>query len=324
MRRAGIVGLGMYVPPKVLTNRDLERMVDTSDEWIRQRTGIEERHIADPGVGSSDLGVQAARAALADAGCGPEDLDLILVATTTPDQPFPTTAVMVQKGLEAWQAGAVDVGATCSGFIYGLSLATSMVESGRMNKVLVIGAETLSRITNWKDRATCVLFGDGAGAAVVGEVSQGGIQAFELGADARGTEFLNVWVGGFKKPVTAELLESSDRYINMTGREVFKFAVRTMEESVRRVADRAWGGLEVDLLVPHQANARIIEAVGQRLGLADKAWINIQHYGNTSAASIPMALTEARDAGRLSPGTRVAITAFGGGFTYASAALEWV
>ncbi|MDI3256732.1 MAG: beta-ketoacyl-ACP synthase III [Kyrpidia sp.] len=324
MRHAGIVGVGMYVPPGTLTNRDLERMVDTSDEWIRQRTGIEERHIADPEVGSSDLAVQAAKAALADAGCGTEDLDLILVATTTPDQPFPTTAVMVQKGLEAWRAGAVDVGATCSGFIYGLSLAGALIEAGRMERVLVIGAETLSRLTNWEDRSTCVLFGDGAGAVVVQAVSEGGLRAFELGADGRGTEFLNAWVGGFKRPVTADLLDSPNRFINMTGREVFKFAVRTMEESVRRVADRAWGSLEMDLLVPHQANARIIEAVGQRLGVADKALINIQRYGNTSAASIPIALTEAKASGRLRPGMRVVLTGFGGGFTYAGAALEWV
>ncbi|MBX6395302.1 MAG: beta-ketoacyl-ACP synthase 3, partial [Alicyclobacillaceae bacterium] len=219
MRRAGIVGIGMYVPPKVLTNQDLERMVDTSDEWIRQRTGIEERHVADPGVGSSDLGAEAAKAALADAGCRPEDLDLILVATTTPDQPFPSTAVMVQHHLEAWQAGAFDVGATCSGFVYGLALACSMVEAGRAERVLVVGAETLSRLTNWKDRSTCVLFGDGAGAAVVQAVPEGGMRAFELGADARGSIHLNTWVGGFKKPITADLLESPDRYINMNGRE---------------------------------------------------------------------------------------------------------
>jgi 3-oxoacyl-[acyl-carrier-protein] synthase-3 len=314
----------MYVPPKLLTNQDLERMVDTSDEWIRQRTGIEERHIADPGVGSSDLGAEAAKAALADAGCRPEDLDLILVATTTPDQPFPSTAVMIQNHLEAWQAGAFDVGATCSGFIYGLALASSMVEAGRVERVLVVGAETLSRLTNWKDRSTCVLFGDGAGAAVVQAVPEGGMRTFELGADARGSTHLNTWVGGFKKPITADLLESPDRYIRMNGREVFKFAVRTMEESVRRVADEAWGGLDIDLLVPHQANARIIEAVGERLGLRDKAWINIQRYGNTSAASIPIALFEAKQAGRLKAGMRVVLTAFGGGFTYASAALEWV
>lgn len=314
----------MYVPPKVLTNADLEKMVDTSDEWIRQRTGIEERHIADPGVGSSDLGAEAARRALADAGCTAADLDMILVATTTPDQPFPTTAVVVQERLEAWGAGAMDLAATCSGFIYGLSVAASLVEAGRADRVLVVGAETLSRIVNWKDRSTCVLFGDGAGAVVVEAVDQRGLRAFELGADGRGAPHLNVWVGGCKQPVTADLVESPARYITMNGREVFKFAVRTMEESVRRVSDRAWGGTDFDLLVPHQANARIIEAVGQRLGLdADRTWINIQRYGNTSAASIPIALYEARAAGRLRPGMRVVLTAFGGGFTYASAALEW-
>ncbi|MFZ5898849.1 MAG: beta-ketoacyl-ACP synthase III [Bacillota bacterium] len=325
LRRAGIIGLGTYVPERVLTNQDLERLVDTSDEWIRERTGIRERHIAAPHEATSDLGVVASARALADAGVDAADLDLIIVATATPDTVFPATACLIQDRLGAARAGAFDLAAGCSGFIYALSVASQFVSTGVYNCVLVVGAETLSRIVNWKDRTTCVLFGDGAGAAVVGPVEKGGILATRLGAHGSGGALLDLKAGGSRTPASAETVAQGLHYLQMNGREVFKFAVRVIPEVTSEVL--ALAGLkeeDIDLMIPHQANVRIIDAAAKRLQLSpDKILVNVDRYGNTSAASIPLALEEAVLTGRVKEGDHVVLVAFGAGLTWAAAVLEW-
>ncbi|WP_144484438.1 beta-ketoacyl-ACP synthase III [Bacillus pumilus] len=308
---AGIIGLGRYIPEKVLTNLDLEKMVETSDEWIRTRTGIEERRIASDDVNTSHMALAAAKKALADADVAAEDLDMILVATVTPDQAFPTVACMIQEQLGAHKACAMDISAACAGFMYGLVTGKQFIESGTFKHVLVVGVEKLSRITDWDDRNTAVLFGDGAGAAVLGEVSEGkGILSFELGADGRGGKHL--------------YLDEKDHTI-MNGREVFKFAVRQMGESSVNVIEKAGLSKEdVDFLIPHQANIRIMEAARERLELpVEKMSKTVHKYGNTSAASIPISLCEEIEAGKIHDGDVIVMVGFGGGLTWGAIAMRW-
>ncbi|NWQ41248.1 ketoacyl-ACP synthase III [Bacillus sp. EB106-08-02-XG196] len=306
---AGIVGIGRYLPEKIVTNTDLEKIMDTSDEWIRSRTGIEERRIADDNTNTSDMGFAAAQKAIKDAGITPEDIDLILVATVTPDQPFPSVACMLQERLGAKKAAAMDVSAACAGFMYGIITGKQFVESGAYKYVLVVGVEKLSKITDWNDRNTAVLFGDGAGAVIVGEVSENrGILSFELGADGTGAKHLY-----------------QDEYIIMNGREVFKFAVRQMGESCVHVLEKA--GLtkdDVDFLIPHQANIRIMEASRQRLELpVEKMSKTVHKYGNTSSASIPISLVEEIEAGKIKDDDLIVMVGFGGGLTWGAIAFRW-
>ncbi|MDR4945915.1 beta-ketoacyl-ACP synthase III [Neobacillus cucumis] len=307
--RAGIVGMGRYLPKKILTNHDLEKIVDTSDEWIRTRTGIEERRIAADDVNTSDMAFAAAEKAIEDAGITAEDIDLILVATVTPDSPFPSVACRIQERLGAKKAAAMDVSAACAGFMYGIITAKQFIESKVYKYVLVVGVEKLSKITDWNDRNTAVLFGDGAGAAIIGAVSENrGILSFELGADGTGSKHLY-----------------QDEYIIMNGREVFKFAVRQMGESCINVLEKA--GLtkeDVDFLIPHQANIRIMEASRQRLELpVEKMSKTVNKYGNTSAASIPISMIEDVEAGRIKDDDIVVMVGFGGGLTWGAIAMRW-
>ncbi|MGG1481509.1 beta-ketoacyl-ACP synthase III [Bacillus smithii] len=306
---AGIIGVGRYVPEKVVKNTDLEKIMDTSDEWIRTRTGIEERRIAGDDMDTSDMAFEAAKNAIAHAGISPKEIDLILVATVTPDQPFPTVACMLQDRLGAANAAAMDISAACAGFMYGLATAQQFITSGAYRYVLVVGVEKLSKITDWSDRNTAVLFGDGAGAAVVGPVSEGrGILAFDLGADGSGGKYLY-----------------QDRYIHMNGREVFKFAVRQMGESCIRVIEKAGLSKEdVDFLIPHQANIRIMESARQRLELpVEKMSKTVHKYGNTSAASIPISLVEELEAGKIEDDQVIVMVGFGGGLTWGAVLLKW-
>ncbi|MFE4811346.1 beta-ketoacyl-ACP synthase III [Peribacillus simplex] len=307
---AGILGLGRYLPDKIVTNADLEKIMDTSDEWIRTRTGIEQRRIANDDIDTSDMAYEAAKAALENAEISVEEIDLILVATVTPDQSFPSVACMIQEKLGAMKAAAMDVSAACAGFMYALITAQQFIKTGAYKHVLIVGVEKLSKVTNWEDRNTAVLFGDGAGAVVLGPVSEGkGVLSFELGADGTGGK---------------HLLQEGD-FIHMNGREVFKFAVRQMGESSLSVLDKA--GLtkeDVDLLVPHQANIRIMEASRERLDLPlEKMTKTIHKYGNTSSASIPMALVEEMEAGRIKDNDLIVMVGFGGGLTWGAIALRW-
>lgn len=309
--KAGILGVGRYIPEKVLTNHDLEKMVETSDEWIRTRTGIEERRIAADDVFSSHMAVAAAKNALEQAEVAAEDLDMILVATVTPDQSFPTVSCMIQEQLGAKKACAMDISAACAGFMYGVVTAKQFIESGTYKHVLVVGVEKLSSITDWEDRNTAVLFGDGAGAAVVGPVSDDrGILSFELGADGTGGQHLYL---------------NEKRHTIMNGREVFKFAVRQMGESCVNVIEKAGLSKEdVDFLIPHQANIRIMEAARERLELpVEKMSKTVHKYGNTSAASIPISLVEELEAGKIKDGDVVVMVGFGGGLTWGAIAIRW-
>ncbi|WP_405156281.1 beta-ketoacyl-ACP synthase III [Paenibacillus sp. FSL K6-0108] len=326
LRPVGVIGTGKYVPEKILTNSDLEKMVDTNDEWIVSRTGIKERHIAAPDQATSDLAYEAAIKALESAGMTGSDLDLIIVATITPDSSFPSTACILQDKLGAKGAAAFDLSAACSGFVYGLATATSFIQSGMYNNALVIGADCLSRITDYTDRNTCVLFGDGAGAVIVGEVPKGrGFKSFDLGAEGAGGSLLQMEGGGSRLPASVETVENKKHYIYMNGREVFKFAVRVMGTATIEVLRKA--GLErtdVDLFVPHQANIRIIQSAMQRLELPEeKVVVNVDKYANTSAASIPLALVEAAEEGRMKAGDTVLMVGFGGGLTWGASVLVW-
>ncbi|MGO0122170.1 beta-ketoacyl-ACP synthase III [Desulfothermobacter acidiphilus] len=325
--RVGIIGLGVYVPEKVLTNFDLERMVDTSDEWIRERSGIRERRLAAPEESTSDLATKAAQAALIDAKLSPEEVDLIIVATATPDMLFPATACLVQANLGASKAAAFDLEAGCSGFIYALAVGAQFVATGSYRHVLVIGAETLSRVTNWEDRSTCVLLGDGAGAAVLSSVEPPrGILSFYLRADGSGKDLLKMPAGGSRLPASQATVEKKLHYLYMNGREIFKFAVRAMEEAALEVLRRAeLPSTAIDYLIPHQANARIIDALAKRLGLPpERVALNIDRYGNTSAASIPLALYETREAGRIKPGEScILMVAFGAGLTWGALLMRY-
>ncbi len=323
---AHIVGWGMAVPNRVLTNGELSTMVDTSDEWIRQRTGIHERHIATEGETTSRLSLRAAQAALEVADLDPARLDLIIVATVTPDHFFPATACLVQDALGAKKAAAFDLSAGCTGFVYGLSLAADLLAVGTYQTALVIGAETLSRIIDWTDRGTCVLFGDGAGAVVLqANNSSGGVLSSVLGADGSGSDLLILPAGGSAHPPTAETVGQRQHFLQMQGKQVFRFATRIMVEASRQVLDQV--GLQVDdvaLFVPHQANDRILQAAAKGLGISEnKMFSNLARFGNTSAASIPIALCEAIEQGRVKRDDLIVCVGFGAGLTWAATAIRW-
>lgn len=330
LQAAGILGVGSWAPPRVLTNHDLEQMVETSDEWIVTRTGIRERRVADPEMATSDLAYEAARQALVNAGVSPQELDLIIVATVTPDMFFPSTACIVQERLGATGAGAYDLSAGCSGFVYALDQAVHGIRTGAYRKVLVIGADILTRITDFTDRSTCVLFGDAAGAVVLGPVREGyGVLGTYLGADGSGGPKLCVPAGGSRRPLNQitdpEKFDPKAGFIRMAGNDVFKFAVRIVGEAAQEVLRRAGLSIdEIDLFIPHQANIRIIDAAVERLGIdRERVLVNVDRYGNTSAASIPVALDEALQAGRVQDGDRILMVGFGAGLTWASAVLRW-
>ncbi len=326
LRNVGIIGTGSYAPEKVLTNKDLEKMMDTSDEWITSRTGIKERRIAREDEATSDISYEAAKIALEDAGIKPEELDLIIVSSVTPDMAFPATACLVQDRLGAKKAGAFDLEAGCSGFVYALSVGWQFVATGVYDKVLVIGAEVLSKIVNWEDRNTAVLFGDGAGAAVLAPVDEPGILSCELGSRGDGGELLKMEAGGSRLPASIETVKEKKHTIYMAGNEVYKFAVRIMGEASLRVIEKA--GLkkeDVDFLIPHQANIRIIDSARKRLGLPeDRVYVNLDKYGNTSSASVAIALDEAVRKGKIKKGDNLVLVAFGAGLTWAAVALRWV
>lgn len=322
---AGILGLGFYLPEKVITNADLEKMVETSDEWIRTRTGISQRRIAAEDQNTSDLAAEAAKRALEEANLQPADLDLILVATMTPDMPCPATACLVQAKLGAPQAAATDVAAACSGFVYGLVMGQQFVASGTYKHVLVVGAEVLSRVIDWKDRSTCVLFGDGAGAAVLGPTEQGKILSTHLACDGTKADLLKVPGGGVAQPASAASVEARAHYLKMNGSEVFKHAVRAMSDACLTTLKKA--GLspeQVACVVPHQANIRIIQAVVERAGIPlEKVYLNVDRYGNMSAASTVVAFCEAVKEGRIKKGDVALMVAFGAGLTWGSAVVKW-
>ncbi len=321
----GLTGLGLYAPERVLTNADLETMVETSDEWIVTRTGIRERRIAAPEQAASDLALPAARQALEQAGVDAEEVDLVIVATATPDMLFPATAAIVADALGAKRAAAYDLLAGCTGFVYALSQAYGQVATGLSKTALIIGSEVLSKITNWQDRSTCILFGDGAGAAVIQPIEAGGIAGLELGADGSGGPDLCVPAGGSREPLSPNVLEKDLQFIRMNGAEVFRFATRVMVSSAEELL-RVCGATidDVDLYVPHQANKRIVDHAVKNLGLdPEKVLMNIDRYGNTSSASIPICLAEAQADGRLEEGTRVLMSAVGAGLTWGSVYLTW-
>lgn len=325
-RPVAITGTGSYLPERVLTNADLEKIVETTDEWIFTRTGIRERHIAAENQATSDLAVEAARKALDAAGLQGSDVDLIIVATITPDMVFPNTACFVQEQIGARKAFCFDLEAACSGFLYALDIARHYIACGTLNNALIIGAEKLSCVTDWQDRATCVLFGDGAGAVVLQPRREGrGIMGSAMGSDGGLTGLLNLPGGGSRNPVSRATLEARLHYMKMSGNEVFKHAVRCMVGACQTVMHRYGVTPEqVKWVIPHQANRRIIDAIADRLGsAADKFIINLDRVGNTSAASIPLALDEAVRAGRISRGDLMMFVAFGGGFTWGAVLLEW-
>jgi 3-oxoacyl-[acyl-carrier-protein] synthase-3 len=322
----GILGTGKYVPERRLTNHELEQRVETNDEWIVTRTGIRERRIAAPEQATSDLAYEASMQALQAAGLTAEQLDLIIVATITPDMFFPSTACILQEKLGAKKAAAFDLSAACSGFIYGLANASGFISTGVYKHVLVVGAECLSRITDYEDRNTCILFGDGAGAVVLGEVPAGrGFKSFKLGADGAGGELLRIRGGGSRTPSTEQSIADRHHFIEMNGRDVFKFAVRVMGSAAEEaLASAGYTKADIDLLIPHQANIRIIQSALERLDLSeDKAMINLDRYGNVSAASIPLALAEAVETGRVKEGDCLVLVGFGGGLTWGATVLNW-
>ena len=323
--QVGILGLGYYGPQRVMTNADLEKMVETSDEWIRTRTGIAQRRIAAEGENTSDLSVKAAQAALADAKLKPTDLDLIVVATMTPDMPCPATACIVQAKLGAPQAAAIDVAAACSGFVYGLVIGQQFVATGTFKHVLVVGAEILSRVVDWKDRSTCVLFGDGAGAAVIGATERGRILSLHLGCDGTKTDLLKVPGGGVAQPASEQSVRERAHFLKMNGTEVFKHAVRQMAEAAHKAIERAGVKPEqIACVVPHQANIRIIQAVVERAGIPlEKVYLNVERYGNMSAASTIVAFCEAVREGKIKKGDYALLVAFGAGLTWGSVVLKW-
>jgi len=326
MLRSRIIGTGSYLPDRILTNVDLEKQMDTTDEWIRARTGIRERRIAAEGETTSDMATHAARCVVEKAGIRPSSIDLIILATATPDMAFPSSACIVQHRLGISGVAAFDISAACSGFIYGLGIADQFIRTGTVRTVLVIGAERFSKILDWQDRTTCVLFGDGAGAVLLrGEEGESGILSTHLHADGTYADMLMVARKGSRNPITDELIQTEAEYLIMRGSELFKVAVKTLEEAVVEAVEA--NGLaceDVDLLVPHQANIRIITATAKRLGLPmEKVVVNLDRYGNTSAASIPIALDEALAEGRVRQGDHVLFEAFGGGLTWASAMVRW-
>jgi 3-oxoacyl-[acyl-carrier-protein] synthase-3 len=325
-RYAHVAGWGMYVPATRLTNHELTQRVETTDEWIRTRTGIVERRVAGEHETTASMATEAGLRALERAGVAPDDVDAIIVATVTGDYVTPSTACLVQAGLGAANAAAFDVSAGCAGFIYALALARMGIVSGQWNRVLVVGAETLSRFTDWSDRNTCVLFGDGAGALVLVAGEQpGGVLSTILHADGSGADLLLIPAGGSRLPASAETVSARQHSIRMDGPAVFRFATRVMPAAIEEVAQAAGMRLdEIDLVIPHQANVRIIESARKHLSLPEKAiFVNIDRYGNTSAASIPIALCQAVEEGRLTDGSRLVVVGFGAGLTWAAAALRW-
>ena len=315
----------MYAPPKELTNLDLEKLVDTNDTWITERTGIKSRHIAEPGTGNSELCVEAARKALDDAGVDPAELDIVVVGTLTPDMPFPSTACFLQAKIGATQAYGMDVAAACSGFIYSLSVADALIRAGRGKKALVVGSEILSTLVDYTDRSTCILFGDGAGAAVLAECPEGdGILSCHLHSDGTLWQLIHCPGGGTLNPYSPETVEQRLRFIRMAGNETFKHAVLKMVDVAGEAMARSGVNIgDVKLFIPHQANLRIIQVVGKRLGIPEeRVFVNLDRFGNTSAASVPIALAEAKAQGRFAAGDLVLVVAFGGGLTWASALMR--
>jgi 3-oxoacyl-[acyl-carrier-protein] synthase-3 len=325
-RRSVILGTGSELPAKVVTNRDLEKMVDTSDEWITVRTGIRERRVLEEGKGNADMAFEAAKRALSDAGMEGKDLDAIIMGTVSPDYPFPSSACVLEDMLGARNAFSFDVSAACSGFLNAISVADLYIRAGKINNALVVGSDTLSRLLNWQDRTTCILFGDGAGAVVLGASENGsGILSTKLRTDGAYAKTLYVPAGGSLKPATPQTVRNNEHTITMNGKEVFKIAVRSMEEISRQALEEAGVKIEqVSLVVPHQANKRIIVALAERLGVPmERVMVNLEKYGNTSAASIPVALDEARKQGRIKAGDIVLINAFGAGFAWGAAVVKF-
>ncbi|HUV05878.1 MAG TPA: beta-ketoacyl-ACP synthase III [Armatimonadota bacterium] len=326
LRGAGIIGIGSFAPQKVLTNLDLERIVDTTDEWIFTRSGIRERHVAEEKTGASDLALEASKRALESASIRPEDIDLVICATITGDMPFPATSCLVQDRIGATKAAAFDLQAGCSGWVYALATASQFVRLGTYDYVLAVGVDVLTSVTDWTDRSTCVLFGDAAGATVIGPTAPGtGVLSACLGANGSRGDLLRIDAGGSKLPASEETVRNRQHYIKMEGREVYKFAVRIMgEASIKALEMCGLKPTDVDLFVPHQANIRIIEAAAERLNFPqEKVFVNVQSYGNTSAASIPLALDEAYRLGRIKQGDIVAVVGFGAGLTWAASVLKW-
>ena len=327
-RSTVILGTGAYAPVRVVTNEELSRTVETSDEWIRTRTGIRERRIAGVGEETSDMGTNAARIALKDAGLNASEIDLLVVATMTSDMPMPAAACLIQHKLGVpTTAACFDINAACTGFVYALDTACALLTSGRYKKALVIGAEKLSTVIDWKDRTTCVLFGDGAGAVVVGLSDQPGIGLLgtRLGSMGESTDLLCIPRGGSASPATPDSIAAGGHFMKMKGKEVFKLAVRVMDEAARDILEQhSLRADQISLVIPHQANLRIIEAISQYLELPmERFFVNVDRYGNTSAASIPLALDEARRSGRIKPGDVTLLVAFGAGLTYGSALIRW-
>ncbi|MDR4508412.1 MAG: ketoacyl-ACP synthase III [Candidatus Brocadiaceae bacterium] len=325
-QKASITGIGSYLPRKVLTNRDLEKMVDTTEEWIIQRTGIRERRIVEESEVTSDLGAHASLKAMEDANIAPEEIDMIITSTITPDQFFPSTSCYIQEKIGATRASAFDILAACAGFVYALSIGQSVVSAGTAKTILVVGAECLSKITDYTDRTTCVLFGDGAGAVIIqGNGSKHDIISTSLAADGSQADVLIMPGGGAKHPASLESIHQRMHYIQFRGKEVFKRAINNITSMIIETVEKQGYTLEdIDLIIPHQSNLRIIEATMERLGLpAEKAFVNIDKYGNTSSASVPIAMDEARREGRLNKGDLVMLVAFGGGLTWGSSVIRW-
>ncbi len=324
-RKVSIIGTGSYVPEKVLTNQDLEEIVETSDEWIYSRTGMRERHIAADNEASSDLGAAAATKAIADAGITVDEIDLIIVATLSPDMFFPSTACFVQDKIGAKNAYCFDLGAACSGFLYAMDTARNMIASGAVNTALVIGSEKMSTFLDWEDRTTCILFGDGAGAAVLQAGGEGrGIMESVMGSDGALADLLSTPGGGSRTPMSHEMLDQKMNYLKMQGREVFKHAVKRMGDTVVQALEKNHISVdEVKCFIPHQANIRIIDAISKRLGVADRMYTNVDKYANTSSAALAIALDEAVKDGTIKKGDLVVLTVFGGGFTWGANVLEW-
>jgi len=320
LKRAKIIGTGSYVPEKILTNADLEKMVETTDEWITDRTGIKERRISSPQQATSDLAVEAAKLALADAKMDPMDIEMIIVGTSSPDMLFPSTACIVQDKIGCKNAAAFDASAACSGFNFALAAGASFIESGAYNNVLVIGADTLTKYLDWTDRNTCILFGDGAGAVVLKSTTDGsGVLTSHLGADGSGGKYLIMPGGGSRDP------EAKKRFIWMDGKEVFKFAVKVLPASIKKVMEKSGMGIDkISMLIPHQANIRIIDFALKNLGLPkENVYVNVPRYGNTSAASIPIALDEALKEKKIKKGDIVVLAGFGAGLTYGANVIKW-
>jgi 3-oxoacyl-[acyl-carrier-protein] synthase-3 len=322
-----IAGTGSYVPERILSNEELAAKVDTSDEWIVTRTGIKERRIAAEGQFTSHLATNAARKALEQAGLAAEDIELIIVATITPDTPTPATACHVQKALGASKAVAFDISAACSGFLYAMKISKRLISDGAFKNALIIGAEKLSSVTNWSDRSTCVLFGDGAGAAVLrrAEPGEGSIVATEMGTDGSLTHLLEIPGGGTACPITSENVNDNLQTLSMLGKEVFKHAVNRMKEAAEKVIERAgWQPEDIACVIPHQANLRIIDAIADRLAVPnERVFVNLHKYGNTSAAAVAIALDEANRTGVFKRGDKIVLVVFGAGLTWAAAAIEW-